>query len=98
MLPRVIVIGISTCLVFVVSGRAYLKEKTLPALAQLIGAGFLLVVIFAHASEALGLLPSMGWGKPDSIGHYIDLTSAVVGAILLPLGYLGRRFTRPSAS
>jgi hypothetical protein len=25
----------------------------------------------------------MGWGLPDSPGHYLDLTSAISGAVLL---------------
>ena len=25
----------------------------------------------------------MGWGKPDSVGHYTDLVSAVLGTALL---------------
>jgi hypothetical protein len=30
----------------------------------------------------------MGWGKAHSAGHYLDLSSAVVGVTLLPVGYL----------
>ena len=35
-----------------------------------------------------GLFPWMGWGRPDSIGHYLDLASAAGGLMLFPIGYL----------
>jgi hypothetical protein len=30
----------------------------------------------------------MGWGIENSAGHYIDLSSAVLGLIFFPIGYL----------
>jgi hypothetical protein len=30
----------------------------------------------------------MHWGREHSVGHYLDLTSAVLGLTLFPLGYL----------
>lgn len=94
MLLRLIAIGIPVCLVFAASIVSFTKEKSAMALAQLVGAMFLLVVVFAHISEAFGFVASMGWGQPNSLGHYIDLASLVAGAILLPIGYFGRRFIR----
>src|SRR5262249_10286127 len=61
------------------------------SLLQLLGACLLIAVILAHVAEAFGLFPSMGWGRPDTIGHYIDLVSALGGSILLPTGYIARR-------
>jgi hypothetical protein len=29
----------------------------------------------------------MGWGQPNSVGHYTDLVSAILGTALLPLGF-----------
>jgi hypothetical protein len=40
------------------------------------------VVAFAHVAEALRWFPSMGWGAPDSVGHYLDLVSAFLGLTL----------------
>lgn len=54
---------------------------------QLVGAVFLLVVVLAHLFEACEWLPWMHWGMPDSPGHYLDLTSVVLGMILFPAGY-----------
>jgi len=50
------------------------------------GFGCLAVVFLTHIAEKLNLFPVMGWGLPDSPGHYLDLTSAVVGCTLFLVG------------
>jgi hypothetical protein len=47
-----------------------------------------MIVVLTHIAEALHLFPFMGWGDAHSAGHFLDLTSAVLGVTLLPLGYL----------
>jgi hypothetical protein len=59
-----------------------------------IGTGFVAVVVLTHVAEALHIFPWMGWGLPNSPGHYLDLVSAIAGPILLTMGYLSRRFAR----
>jgi pilus assembly protein TadC len=54
---------------------------------QLFGAAFLLAVILMHVFEALHIFPAMGWGLPNSAGHYLDLASAIFAVTLLPLGF-----------
>jgi hypothetical protein len=66
----------------------FLREKTLWSLLQLFGAGFLMVVVLTHVAETLRLFPSMHWGLPRSVGHYVDLLSAALGLTLFPMGYL----------
>jgi hypothetical protein len=58
-------------------------------LLQLLGLICLTVVVLTHVAERLELFPSMGWGQPDSIGHYLDLVSAILGCVLLAVGLLG---------
>jgi hypothetical protein len=72
-----------------VSGAMHLfvKRKDTASFLQLFGAACLLIVVFAHAFEALNVLPFMGWGEAHSVGHYLDLTSAILGLTLLPLGF-----------
>ena len=55
---------------------------------QLLGAGCLLMVALAHLCEGLHWFPWMRWGMEHSAGHYLDLTSAVLGLTLFPVGYL----------
>jgi hypothetical protein len=62
---------------------------------QIFGVICLTIVVLTHVAETLHLFPGMGWGQPTSIGHYIDLVSAILGCALLLLGFLGRAFTRP---
>jgi uncharacterized membrane protein len=82
--------------ILLVSGSAVLFSKTraISALLQLLGAGCLIVVVLAHICEALDLLPWMGWGLPDSTGHYLDLGSAAFGLTLFPVGYLWHMLMR----
>jgi hypothetical protein len=53
----------------------------------------LTVVGLTHICEAFGLVPWMQWGLPNSVGHYLDLASAVLGLVLFPIGYLWRAIT-----
>lgn len=93
-LLRALVACAATAALLVWSARAFLRARTVWRLLQLLGAACLMVVVLAHVAEALALFPSMGWGAPDSAGHYLDLASAVLGLALLPVGYLGARRPR----
>ena len=55
---------------------------------QLVGAGCLVIVALTHIAEALHLFSWMQWGLEHSVGHYLDLWSAVLGITLFPAGYL----------
>jgi hypothetical protein len=44
-----------------------------------------MIVLLTHVAEALHALPGMGWGQPDSLGHYLDLLSAIIGVGFLML-------------
>jgi hypothetical protein len=46
------------------------------------------MVVLTHIVEAFQLFPSMHWGAEHSVGHYLDLWSAVLGLTLFPVGYL----------
>jgi hypothetical protein len=54
----------------------------------LLGFICLAIMVFAHVAERFHLFPGMGWGLPDSPGHYLDLVSAVLGCALLIAGVL----------
>jgi hypothetical protein len=43
----------------------------------------LIVVVLTHVAEHWRILPGKGWGLPNSPRHYLDLSSAILGAILL---------------
>jgi ABC-type transport system involved in multi-copper enzyme maturation permease subunit len=60
----------------------------------LFGAACLAVVVLTHVAETFGIFPSMGWGQPNSAGHYLDLASAILGCTLLPVGLIASFIAR----
>ena len=70
------------------------RARTAPSLLQLLGALALVLVVLTHVAEALALFPSMHWGNEHSIGHYLDLGSAIVALTLFPLGFLLHALTK----
>jgi hypothetical protein len=79
--------------VLAASAIAYARGRKMAAGLQMVGAACLIIVALTHVCEAFNLLPSMRWGEPRSWGHYLDLASAVMGVVLLSLGYLLRAVT-----
>ena len=79
-------IGIPVCAILFVTIKGL--EKTVWRFCSLVGALSLLMVVFTHVAEAYHLVGWMHWGENDSPGHYLDLFSAILGLILLPLGSL----------
>ena len=75
----------------------FFRRKTVSSSLQLLGAGCLVVVVLTHICEALHLFPSMDWGLEHSLGHYLNLWSAVLGITLFPLGYLFHALTKQHA-
>lgn len=59
-------------------------------LMTLAGSACLLVVVLTHVAERFNIFPAMGWGLPDSPGHYLDLLSAIAGIGLLASGVVAR--------
>ena len=82
---------------FAYSAVLLAKHRTLAPTIQLLGAACLMTMVGTHVAEALQLLPAMRWGQPDSPGHYLDLSSAVLGMTLTPIGYILHRRGRLSA-
>ena len=59
---------------------------------RLVGGLCLLIVVLTHVAERFDILPGMGWGLPDSTGHYLDLVSAVAGVGLVLASFILRRW------
>jgi|SRR4029453_11505889 hypothetical protein len=71
----------------------------LPLAPGVTGAGCLLVVVLTHACEAFRLFPWMHWGAEHSVGHYVDLSSAVLDVFTLSgriLAFLAFTATLPT--
>ncbi len=62
-------------------------SKTVAGWLQVIGSTCLVLVVLMHCFEALQLFPGMHWGAEQSIGHYLDLSCALLAVVLFPIGY-----------
>src|SRR5438552_1034869 len=96
-LLKALVALVPACMLFSGSVVLFFRGKTVWSLLQLLGAGCLVLVVLTHISEALHLFPWMHWGLEDSVGHYLDLWSAVFGLTLFPVGYLFHALTKGHA-
>jgi Ca2+/Na+ antiporter len=96
-LLRALVALVPACMLFCGSVVLFLRGRTVWSLLQLVGAGCLVVVVLTHVCEALHLFPWMHWGLEESVGHYLDLSSAVLGLTLFPMGYLFYALTKGRA-
>ena len=94
---KALVALVPACTLFSGSVVLFSRGKNMSSFLQLFGAGCLVVVVLVHISEALHLLPWMQWGLEHSVGHYLDLGSAVLGLTLFPLGYLLHALTKRRA-
>jgi hypothetical protein len=72
----------------------FLRRKTLFHFLQALGAGCFVIVALTHVCEALRWFPRMHWGEAHSLGHYLDLCSAVAGLTLFPIGYFMQSLKR----
>jgi hypothetical protein len=87
-LLRGLVALVPACVLLSGSTILFVKARNVGSFLQLLGAGCLMVVVFCHIFEGLHLFPRINWGFEQSVGHYIDLWSAILGLTLFPVGYL----------
>jgi succinate dehydrogenase/fumarate reductase cytochrome b subunit len=93
-LLKVLVALLPACMLFSGSVVLFAKGKTSGSFLQVLGAGCLLVVVLTHVAEGLHLFAWMHWGLERSVGHYLDLSSALLGFTLFPVGYLLHALTK----
>jgi hypothetical protein len=91
-LLKALVVSVSVAMLFFGAVSSYFRTKAASSFLQLAGSGCLGVMGLSHVCEALHLFPSMQWGLKDSLGHYIDLWSALLGLTLFSVGYLLQAF------
>jgi hypothetical protein len=87
-LAKSLVALIPACMLFWGAAVLFFRGKSVASFLQLVGAGCLIVVTLTHVFEALRLFSVMRWGEEHSIGHYVDLSSAVLGVTLFSTGFL----------
>jgi hypothetical protein len=85
-----------------VSAALLLTRRGLGPVLLGVGIGCFGIMALTHVFEAFSIFPWLQWGRPDSLGHFIDLMAAVLGVALvatsLLLSRLARRRGNPDAS
>ena len=92
-----LVLLVPASLMFSGSVVLFCRAKSAWSFLELVGAGCLVIVVLCHVSEALQLFPWMHWGLKDSVGHYLDFWSTVLGLTSFPIGYLFHALTKRHA-
>ncbi len=82
-IQHTLLIAVAVLVLLAFSVVRCVRRPNASASTQMLGALAALVVVLAHVAERFALWPSMGWGQPHSLGHYMDLASAVLGVGLL---------------
>jgi len=90
-LLKALVVFVPVCMLLAWSLVSFVRTKTVWCCVQMLGGGCLSMVVLTHILEAIQLFPAMQWGTPNSVGHYLDLSSAILGLTLFPLGCCGMR-------
>src|SRR3972149_828813 len=83
-LRSVLAVLVAGALLFGAAVR-HVRRRSPGSAAVLLATLCMLVVALTHVFEAYRVLPGPGWGRPNSVGHYIDLTAAVLGLTFIAL-------------
>lgn len=74
-----------------VSLALFLTRRNLASTLQALGFICFGIMALTHAFEAFAIFPTLGWGQPRSVGHYIDLVAALGGVALIVVGFALRQ-------
>jgi hypothetical protein len=80
------------CVLLAVSVARLLTGRSLASALQAFGIGCFAIVAATHVFEEFSALPALGWGRPGSVGHFIDLTAALLGVVFVAAGILLRGY------
>ena len=70
------------------------RRRSLAAVLFIAAATCFAVVAVAHVFESFSVFRVVGWGEPHSIGHYVDLSAAVLCVGLTLAGIVVTVFRR----
>jgi hypothetical protein len=70
------------------TARAFLRRRATGSVLELLGAVGVLILGLTHLLEGLHVASSLGWGRADSPGHYLNLASLTLAIAGLLAGYL----------
>jgi hypothetical protein len=85
---------IAACAFLCVSVALLWTRRGLGSTLQALGIACFAAMALTHFFEAFSILPTLGWGKPHSVGHVIDLVAALLGVSLVMASFLLRHVGR----
>ena len=91
------IVALAGAIVFLaVSAALYITRRDLGSALLAAGIGWFAVMALTHFFESFSILPAFGWGRPNSVGHFIDLAAALLGITFVTIGFLVHRRAAPS--
>jgi hypothetical protein len=82
----------AACVFLGVSVALFRTRRGFVSTLLAIGLGCFAVMALTHVFEAFSIFPQFGWGRPGSVGHFIDLAAAMLGVTFVAASYLLRRY------
>lgn len=79
---------VAACVFLGVCAVLLLTRRGLSSTLQALGLGCFGVMALTHVFERFSILPELGWGRPQSVGHFIDLVAALLGVALVTAGFV----------
>jgi len=70
---------VGACVFLGVAVSLLVTRRSFGSVLLALGLGCFGVMALTHVFEAFSILPALGWGKPHSAGHFIDLVAALLG-------------------
>jgi hypothetical protein len=86
----------AACVFLGVSLILFLTRRGFASALQALGIGCFAIMALTDVFEAFSILPSLGWGRPNSVGHFINLVAALLGVTLVTTSFLLRYAYRDS--
>ena len=79
---------VAACVFLGVCVVLFLTRRGLSSMLQALGIGCFGVMALTHVFEEFSILPKLGWGRPHSVGHFIDLVAALLGITFASTSFL----------
>ena len=90
-------VALAAAIVFLgVSAALYITRRDLGSALLATGIGWFGIMALTHFFESFSILPAFGWGRPHSVGHFMDLAAALLGITFVSIGFVVHRRAAPS--
>ena len=81
----------AACVFLGVSAALFLTRRSLGPALQAFGLACFGIMALTHVFEAFAILPTLGWGQAHTVGHFIDLSAALLGVAFVTASFLLRQ-------